>query len=412
VVDVAFHLSPRHPPEPFFAVTRVPGSYWTFWPNPDPDSIGTSSYQWGFLLKVDLVAVLGLLGLFALPPMQRWTGCDLRILAAGFFIHFFAAIGIVIYGTDRLNPRLREFISHLTNMIAVVAIPLSTEKALLPLWILYFLVVWMDGYSNPKSLSSLLTSVSIPWIDPLWHAHEASFENKVLMVGVSVGLGVVVYLVSSYFTAWERAAARRKAAMDREQALKAERERIGQSLHGTLGAALSEISLWHEIALAGGAASDADPLSRAQARAQSALQDLRSLVAGLDGESIAAANLSAGIRRQIEGLCAAAHVQLTFDEARAGSQDMSSAYHIAKIIVESVTNAVKHARATHIHVTLDLSPLQVSIRDDGAGFDANGVTRGRGLRSLHEHAQALGSTLVLDTAPGAGTHVSLKFPTP
>lgn len=388
------------------AETRLPGTYWTFWPNPDPDTFGTASYRWDFLLKVDLTVVLGLLVLFALPPMQAWTGCDLRILAVAFLSQFAYGAAVNLYGLDRMNPRAREFGSHLTNLIAVVAIPLSSEKALFALWILYPLIVWMDGYGTPKSVSSLLSSITLPWLDPLWNGDSSAFQDKLLMAGISVGAGIVIYLISSYFAGWERAGAQRKAAEERERALREERARIGQSLHGTLGAALSEISLWHEIALAG-SPEDAEPLSRAQARAKSALTDLRALVAGFDDESIPAANLCAGIRRQIEGLCTAANVRLEFREPRDGSPDMATAYHIAKIVVEGVTNAVKHADATCVQVDLELTPLRLSVRDDGRGFNAESVTRGRGLRSLREHAEALGAALTIDSAPDRGTSIHI-----
>ncbi len=386
-------------------MTRTPGSYWTFWPNPDPHLFGKTSYEWGFLLKVDLPALLGLLVFFALPPVQAWTGCDVRILALAFMAQFLFAAAINVYGFERFSPALREFGSHLTNVIAVVAIPLSSEKAMFALWALYPLVVWMDGYGNPKAVSSLLTSVAIPWLDPLWHLNGPAFTSKLLLAGLSVGIGVVIYLVSSYFAVWARTGVRRQAEAERVRALQAERERIGQSLHGTLGAALSEISLWHEIALAGGTAQDSDPLARAQARARSALTDLRTLVAGLDGEDIPAAQLCAGVRRQVEGLCAAAAIRFEFTGQNAGTQDMASAYHTAKIIVEGVTNAVKHSGAKTVRVALELSPMRISIEDDGNGFDRENTTRGRGLRSLHEHARALNGSLHIDTAPGRGTTI-------
>lgn len=388
-------------------MTRTPGSYWSFWPNPHADFFGKASYEWNFLLKVDLPIVLGLLVLFSLPPIQAWTGCDVRILAVAFLSQFLFGAFVNLYGYDRISAGAREFGSHLTNVLAVVAIPLSTEKAMFALWALYPLIVWMDGYGSPKSVSSLLTSVSIPWLDPLWHRDAPTFESKLLLTGLSVGLGIVIYLVSSYFAAWAREGARRAAEAERERALQAERERIGQSLHGTLGAALSEISLWHEIALAGTASPDTEPLSRAQARARSALTELRALVAGLDGEDLAAAQLCAGVRRQIDGLCAAANVTLEFSEPSEGSQDMASAYHIAKIAVEGVTNAVKHAHPKHVRVDLALSPLRLTVRDDGRGFDAANTVRGRGLRSLQEHADALKATLVIETAPGKGTEIRI-----
>ncbi len=393
-------------------MTHAPGSSWTFWPNPDPHMFGDASYDWAFLLKVDLPSVLGLLILFSLPPIQAWTGCDVRILAVAFFSQFFYGAAINLYGIERVHPGAREFGSHLINVIAVVAIPLSSEKALFALWILYPLIVWMDGYASPKSVSSLLTSVAIPWLDPLWHMHGPAFQSKLLLAGLSVGIGIVIYLVSSYFAVWARAGARHTAAAEREQALQAERERIGQSLHGTLGAALSEISLWHEIALAKGATPDTDPLSRAQARARSALTELRALVAGLDGDDVSATTLCAGIRRQIEGLCDAAGMRLAFTAPETGTQDMASAYHIAKVVVEGVTNAVKHSGATSVHVALTWSPLSISIRDDGKGFDVDEATHGRGLRSLHEHAHALTGSLRIDSRPGHGATVLFSRPAP
>jgi signal transduction histidine kinase len=393
-------------------MTRAPGSYWSFWPNPHADFFGKASYEWNFLLKVDLPIVLGLLVLFSLPPVQAWTGCDVRILAVAFLSQFLFGAFVNLYGYDRISAGAREFGSHLTNVLAVVAIPLSTEKAMFALWALYPLIVWMDGYGSPKSVSSLLTSVSIPWLDPLWHRDAPTFESKLLLTGLSVGLGIVIYLVSSYFAAWAREGARRAAEAERERALQAERERIGQSLHGTLGAALSEISLWHEIALAGTASPDTEPLSRAQARARSALTELRALVAGLDGEDLAAAQLCAGVRRQIDGLCAAANVRLTFTGPDSGSRDMASAYHIAKIIVEGVTNAVRHSGATTVQVALGLSPLSIVIRDDGTGFDPGSAPRGRGVRSLYEHAEALHGSLHIESAPGRGTTIRFQSDAP
>src|SRR5690606_1208613 len=127
-----------------------------------------------------------------------------------------------------------------------------------------------------------------------------------------------------------------------------ERTRIRNDLHGTLGAALTEITLWQEVALAGapGAGGSSEPLEKAQARTKAALAELRALVSGLGTERVSAAGLAEGIRRQTEGLCAAAGARLEFpDPDAAGSHDMASAYHAAKICVESITNAVRHGRA-------------------------------------------------------------------
>jgi signal transduction histidine kinase len=388
---------------------RPHGSYWTFWQNPDPDMFGMESYGWSFLLKVDLPVVIGLLGLFAIPPVQAWTGCDLRIVAAGFACHFFYAVLLNLVGFARVNPRKREFFSHLANLIAVVSIPLSSDKALIALWTLYPLIVWMDGFGSPKSAASLLTSFLLPWADPLYHLGEPAFAEKAVLAGIVSATGVVIYLIASYFTSWGRAAQRRKAEAASLRATAEERARIGRNLHGTLGAALSEISLWHEVALAGGAeGAAAGPLERAQARARSALTELRSLVEGIDGERTTLAGAAERVRVQAGGLCEAGGVAFEMQVSGDDAVSQASSYHAAKIVIESVTNAVRHGRARRVSVKLSVAPLDIRVEDDGAGFAPDTAARGHGLRSLAEHASALGGTLAIDSRPGEGTRVRVK----
>ncbi len=420
------------PPSNAFAPPRVPGSSWTFWQDPDEETFPPeNSYSWSFLLRVNLVAVIVLLGFFALPPVRAFTGCDLRIIAAGFAIQMAYAPLVRLYGLHRVNPRAREFFSHLVNVIAAVSIPLSSERPLFALWILYPLVVWLDGYANPKSVASLLTSLSIPWLDPLWHHGAAVAADKAMLAGVYSLMAAVVYIATTYFVSWSRAAARRKAEKEAALAAGAERERIGRSLHGTLGAALSEITLWQEIALAGNGRSaseapgatgnDPDPLTRAQARARSALTELRALVAGMDDEPSTPAGLFEGLRRRAGGLCEAAGVGFALegaphalphdgpDPASRVADDsalsQATAYHIAKIVLEAVTNAVRHGSPASVRVAISLSPLRVEVADDGRGFDPAGAAHGRGLRSLREHAEALGASLEVTSEAGQGTRV-------
>jgi two-component system nitrate/nitrite response regulator NarL len=393
-----------------------PGSFWTFWQNPDTQVIGEASYSWSFLLKVDLPVLLGLLVLFALPPVQGWTGCDLRIIAAGFFCHFLHAVATKLYGLSRIDPRIREYFSHLVNTIAAVSIPLSSHKPLFALWALYPLIVWMDGYGSPKSVGSLMVSMLLPWIDPLAHLGHPEMQDKLVLAGVSVVTGFVIYLIASYFTDWARRGQLRRAEARAEEesarAAQAERERIGRGLHGTLGAALSEIALWQEVALAGGQTIDPnDPIARAQARARSALTELRSLVAGMDEATSAPSTLSAlaeCVRRQASGLCDAAGVTFALEVEGEAEIESAKAYHAAKAVVEAVTNAVRHGRPRAVSVILS-APLSLMIADDGQGFDPDHAAPGRGLRSLREHAEAIGadsmSSAALEAALGVAGHV-------
>jgi PAS domain S-box-containing protein len=80
------------------------------------------------------------------------------------------------------------------------------------------------------------------------------------------------------------------------------------------------------------------------------------------------------------------------------------------VVSEAVTNATKHAQASQIQVSL-ASPtgsLLLSIRDDGVG--GADPTRGSGLVGLTDRVEALGGTIAIESAPGAGTSLIVTLP--
>jgi signal transduction histidine kinase len=88
------------------------------------------------------------------------------------------------------------------------------------------------------------------------------------------------------------------------------------------------------------------------------------------------------------------------------------AYHIAR---ESVMNALKHAKANNMWLTLrpDGDAVELILRDDGVGFDADApAPEGHyGLAMIRERATVGGGTYTLESAPGAGTTITVRFPT-
>ena len=89
---------------------------------------------------------------------------------------------------------------------------------------------------------------------------------------------------------------------------------------------------------------------------------------------------------------------------------------VLRVVQECVTNALKHARAscvrfeTVVHVDGDGRQwVQLRISDDGAGFDAQAVRRGKGLGGMAARAAAMGCVLTVERrAPG--TCVCLSMP--
>jgi len=88
-----------------------------------------------------------------------------------------------------------------------------------------------------------------------------------------------------------------------------------------------------------------------------------------------------------------------------------------RIVQESLTNAVKHAKASNVWIRAwkEEGVLLCTIRDDGEGFDAHvtqGTSRrkGLGLIAMKERASAIGGILQIESSPGNGTELSIRLP--
>ena len=82
--------------------------------------------------------------------------------------------------------------------------------------------------------------------------------------------------------------------------------------------------------------------------------------------------------------------------------------NLFRIAQEAINNAVKHAAATQIAVTLvaDVEQIIISIEDDGTGFQpASPERRGLGLHMMNYRARMLGAALHVEPRPGGGTVV-------
>jgi signal transduction histidine kinase len=101
---------------------------------------------------------------------------------------------------------------------------------------------------------------------------------------------------------------------------------------------------------------------------------------------------------------------------RGGEPNLADAHATAvfRIVQESLTNVSRHAGASRVAVTLVSSDTSLDLRvsDDGQGFDLESAQGGYsyGLLGMSERARLIGGTLQIDSAPGAGTMVSINLP--
>ncbi|MCP5536928.1 MAG: hypothetical protein H7A51_11945 [Akkermansiaceae bacterium] len=86
--------------------------------------------------------------------------------------------------------------------------------------------------------------------------------------------------------------------------------------------------------------------------------------------------------------------------------------HMIMFFKEVVHNCARHAHATQVWLDFRIvaQQLQVSVCDNGCGFDLAAASTGQGLESIRNRAQEMGGDLDLDASPGEGTRVVLRVP--
>jgi len=93
--------------------------------------------------------------------------------------------------------------------------------------------------------------------------------------------------------------------------------------------------------------------------------------------------------------------------------DDTRATAVYRIVQEGMTNAARHARASHVSIRLakDNGQLSISIEDDGRGFDPDNLSSSAiGITGMQERTVLLDGQLQIDSSPGQGTRIACTIP--
>ena len=87
-----------------------------------------------------------------------------------------------------------------------------------------------------------------------------------------------------------------------------------------------------------------------------------------------------------------------------------------RVAQASLQNVASHSKAMHVSVALTVGPgtLQLTITDDGIGFDQKAVhgQGGLGLIGMEERARLINGKLSVHAQPGHGTRIAMQVPLP
>lgn len=194
-----------------------------------------------------------------------------------------------------------------------------------------------------------------------------------------------------------------------------ERRRLARELHDETGQALTSILLGlHGIEE--GTEDEAMRKAVAEVRdlVRSTLQDVRQLAVELRPKALDDFGLVAALERLTESFAEQTGISVEFEpalpEGRLPAEAETALY---RIVQESLTNVVKHARASRVSVVLTRKDDSVSVvvEDDGVGFEpARARDGGLGLVGMRERVGLLGGRLTIESRPGAGTTFVAEVP--
>jgi signal transduction histidine kinase len=209
----------------------------------------------------------------------------------------------------------------------------------------------------------------------------------------------------------------------RQQAITEERERIGRELHDGMAQILGYVNtkaMATRLLVKNRQWEAADVnLRHLEAAARDLLVDVRSVILGLRLTRLSEAGLPAMLGDFTAQYSLLTGLPVELDIA-SGVNDVTLPadveLQLLRIVQEALANVRKHAEATHAEVSLRASNgfLDLTITDDGQGFDPNNLTQDErahfGLSTLRERAEAIGALLTVDSCPGSGTCVFVRLP--
>ncbi|MGC1524209.1 MAG: response regulator [Steroidobacteraceae bacterium] len=197
-----------------------------------------------------------------------------------------------------------------------------------------------------------------------------------------------------------------------------EQRRFGSDLHDGLGQELTGLSLLiaalAETARAARGSHTAD-LDRAHEVVRHALQSCRAIARGLSPIGATEGGLIGALRDLVSRLKGPSGptVDITISEVARLGLSPAATDHLYRIAQEALANALKHAHAQSINVTLDVERehVRLEIRDDGQGLkDAGRNARGLGLRTMQYRASMMGARFEITPMGTRGTRVVCDCP--
>lgn len=192
-----------------------------------------------------------------------------------------------------------------------------------------------------------------------------------------------------------------------------EREHIGKELHDNINQILTTTKLYLDMAMNDIEIRD-ELIKRSHSNISRAIEEIRYLTKTLVPPSLEDIGLKEAVAEMIEHLNLAQKLKFNFRTSGLKSVSIPGPLKLMafRIIQEQVHNILKHSKASEVNVKLEIAKkiLNITVEDNGKGFDPSKKKKGIGLSNIISRAELHGGQVNIDSSPGNGCILKVIIP--
>jgi len=253
----------------------------------------------------------------------------------------------------------------------------------------------VKGSNNDGIWNNEGTSITLTILPPLWRRWWFILSVSLLLIGL------VVYIVAFRI--------RNLLAIERF------RTKIAADLHDNIGSSLTEISILSEVISHKIKSEDASVIKSLKLisnNSRNLIDGMSDIVWLVNPKRDSLYDLILRLRDTYAELSTYTDISFKSEnikELEKVSLSMEHRQHLFLIFKEAINNSITHSNCSEI--TLEASVkgkrLEMTVRDNGAGFEIKKMEKGNGLNNMKERAKSIGGELEIITGPDTGT--TIKF---
>lgn len=227
-----------------------------------------------------------------------------------------------------------------------------------------------------------------------------------------IGTLLLLALVAVIFNRYQL-----KKKLQQQKELENIRNNIARDLHDDIGSTLTSINILSKVSqnnLSRDIHKSSAILDNITEQSQQIQQAMSDIVWTIRPDNDKLENMVIRMREYVSHTLECKNIDIIFDVDKDILQQtlaMEQRRDFFLVFKEAVNNAAKYSQATSVTIRLSRHNhcLQLTVSDNGKGFDTSRVTSSSGLKGMRERATSLGATLQIDSAPQNGTAVHLQF---